>query len=118
MDVTIDYQDELSPDDPTFGSGGGDNGSRAGGRVYIHAATTNITGRINADGAAANMGGGSGGSIVIIGGSMHGGGKISANGGNSEAGGAGSGGRIYIEVCILNSFEVNDILVVYRSVSS
>ena len=93
-----DYEEITSPDDPTLGSGGGTDGSRAGGRVYLNAITTNITGRINADGKNADLGAGSGGSIVILGGSMHGAGKVSANGGNSVSGGAGSGGRIFIEV--------------------
>jgi hypothetical protein len=96
---------------PTFGSGGGTQGGRGGGRIILcaqEAISVFSSGKLLAEGSiskSAGSGSGSGGSVLIVAQYFYNYGVISANGGKSSIyGAAGGGGRISLLVRILCLF--------------
>lgn len=97
---------------PTFGSGGGINGGRGGGRIFLNSDATVVLkyyGRLSAKGSKspnAGAGAGSGGSVLIMAKSItHTGGWIDVSGGDADTlNGAGGGGRISVIVSYILTF--------------
>ena len=94
----------------TYGSGGGVDGGRAGGRIVIAAAKIEVYGRLLADGGSpsssgntGSVGAGSGGSILLHGSQLIGDGLISVKGGPTTQSGQGSGGGGRITVILSSS---------------
>lgn len=93
-------------DSLTVGSGGGVNGGRGGGGVWIFSESIAVSGAILADGAGSNAtahGSGSGGAVCLSGDSLVLLGKVSAIGGTSTSTGSGNGGggRVTLKYCDL-----------------
>ena len=107
---TVDICDSL-----LVGSGGGVNGGRGGGGVWITGEVVTIGGAILADGAASNgssnSGSGSGGAVCVQADSLLLLGAISAHGANpgSAAVGAGGGGRVTLKYCDLTVFQQSPV---------
>jgi hypothetical protein len=94
---------------PTYGAGGGTNGGRGGGRIFLYSRQTVTVypfGSLLAEGSTstvAGFGAGSGGSVLVIADQVYNNGQISVNGGDATIyGGAGGGGRVSFLVNFLS----------------
>ena len=107
---TVDICDSV-----VVGSGGGVNGGRGGGGVWITGDVVTIGGAILADGATSNAssssGSGSGGAVCVEADSLLLLGAISAHGAKSgsAAVGAGGGGRVTLKYCDLTVFQQSPV---------
>lgn len=84
-------------------------GGLGGGVILLASNAINMTGGLYAEGGSSvgNAGGGSGGSILLYGNVLSGKGRISVRGGNARGiGGGGGGGRIYFQVRLSVTYNI------------